>query len=722
MKNLFIALLSIFVFSAGSIQAQGFNSVTSPDGIYVIAVGDNGLLFRSSNGGNSFAQLTSGSDDFKNVCSVGDNVWFCGEGGKVFSSSKVVSSVTQNTTGTSNTLNGICFVDANTGFTCGDGGVMYKTVNGGTNWTSSGTGLPSVDLTSVSFKDANNGVVVGDNGTIYVTVDGGSSWTPVASGTTRNLLDANYYSDGYVVAGEYGVLLVKPTSSSITSINTKIRSDVRGISGTSINSFHIAGGGGFIRNNIGPNPDLLNFEVNPMMANLVDIHYANSTQGFAVSSLNKAIIRTTNGGQSWDFTNGVSASYSWVSTPGASGSFLGMNICRHPFINNTYFVALGTKVFVSRNNGDSWTQISTITAGSNPHSFYVSSADTNVWLVATDATPDKVMRTTNYGSSWTEIISQEFSNYGQPLEMDPHTPGVFYFAPDGGNFYKSSDNGASFSQVSSYPFRSPCDILVSHADMNTIFVADGVTSASQPAEIVRSTNGGVNWTIVHTNTGGQSEIPSIANTQLDVNLMRATNWSGSNIYKSTSAGSTWSLERSTGFSGWGSNFCEEDPNVYMSGSWSSGPSSWTLNGGTTWTTLNNGLNGSGGFMLLPEKGIILGHAGSSVYKFQAQYSVTTEIHEVVLNTGIPRDFSLLQNYPNPFNPSTKIRYDLAKTGIVKLTVYDQLGRQVAELVNGSRNAGAYEVEFNGSNLASGIYFYKLEVPGQTFTKKMILVK
>jgi hypothetical protein len=59
---------------------------------------------------------------------------------------------------------------------------------------------------------------------------------------------------------------------------------------------------------------------------------------------------------------------------------------------------------------------------------------------------------------------------------------------------------------------------------------------------------------------------------------------------------------------------------------------------------------------------------------------------------------------------------------VKLTVFDQLGRKVSELINGVKSAGSYEVEFNGSNLASGIYFYKLEVPGQTFTKKMILVK
>src|SRR5690606_9264727 len=117
--------------------------------------------------------------------------------------------------------------------------------------------------------------------------------------TSRNLTSVEYYTDGYVITGEYGVLLVKPTAGGYTTVNTKIRSDIRGISGTSISSYRICGGGGFITNNTGPNPDLLNFEVNPMLANLVDIHYANATMGFAVSSLNNAIIRTTNGVTSW---------------------------------------------------------------------------------------------------------------------------------------------------------------------------------------------------------------------------------------------------------------------------------------------------------------------------------------------------------------------------------------------------------------------------------------
>jgi hypothetical protein len=203
--------------------------------------------------------------------------------------------------------------------------------------------------------------------------------------------------------------------------------------------------------------------------------------------------------------------------------------------------------------------------------------------------------------------------------------------------------------------------------------------------------------------------------------MRATNWSGSSIYKSTNNGVNWAFEYNGAASGWGSNFCNEDPNVYMSGSWSGSNSTLTLDGGATRITIT-GLSGNGGFMLLNEKGTILAQAGSTLYKFRVQYDVVTAIQEITLNSGIPADFNLSQNYPNPFNPSTKIRYDLPEKGNVKLVVFDQLGRQVSELINGVKSAGSYEVEFNGSNLASGIYFYKLEVSGQTFTKKMILVK
>jgi len=92
------------------------------------------------------------------------------------------------------------------------------------------------------------------------------------------------------------------------------------------------------------------------------------------------------------------------------------------------------------------------------------------------------------------------------------------------------------------------------------------------------------------------------------------------------------------------------------------------------------------------------------------------------NTGVPDKFFLYQNYPNPFNPTTNIRFDITKAGNVKLAVYDLAGRQVAELVNSSYNAGSYTYDFNAENLATGVYFYKLETPEFTSIRKMILVK
>jgi hypothetical protein len=93
-----------------------------------------------------------------------------------------------------------------------------------------------------------------------------------------------------------------------------------------------------------------------------------------------------------------------------------------------------------------------------------------------------------------------------------------------------------------------------------------------------------------------------------------------------------------------------------------------------------------------------------------------------ISTEVPAKFSLLQNYPNPFNPVTNIKFDIAKSGMVKLVVYDITGKQVADLVNGDLAAGSYKYDFDASSLASGIYFYKLETTGFTSIKKMILVK
>jgi len=93
-----------------------------------------------------------------------------------------------------------------------------------------------------------------------------------------------------------------------------------------------------------------------------------------------------------------------------------------------------------------------------------------------------------------------------------------------------------------------------------------------------------------------------------------------------------------------------------------------------------------------------------------------------ITSTIPTEFSLSQNYPNPFNPSTVINYELPSSNFVTLKIYDLVGKEVATLVNEKLDAGRYSVKFNGSNLASGMYFYKISAGNFTFVKKMVLIK
>lgn len=82
----------------------------------------------------------------------------------------------------------------------------------------------------------------------------------------------------------------------------------------------------------------------------------------------------------------------------------------------------------------------------------------------------------------------------------------------------------------------------------------------------------------------------------------------------------------------------------------------------------------------------------------------------------------MQNYPNPFNPSTTIRYSLPTSCNVTITVLDILGKEVSMLVNEFKSAGEHVAEFNANNLASGIYFYRINTDDFTKTKKLLLLK
>ncbi|MBK9097227.1 MAG: T9SS type A sorting domain-containing protein [bacterium] len=145
--------------------------------------------------------------------------------------------------------------------------------------------------------------------------------------------------------------------------------------------------------------------------------------------------------------------------------------------------------------------------------------------------------------------------------------------------------------------------------------------------------------------------------------------------------------------------------------------------GITWIPVDNsGLNNWVNEMAINQNNRIYLATTSGVYFGEGDSIVVS-----VENTEPAKTFFLSQNYPNPFNPVTKIKYSIpqdvrGEKQEVMLKIYDVLGREIATLVNEEKPAGEYEVEFDGSALPSGIYFYRLKAGAFSETRKMVLLK
>jgi photosystem II stability/assembly factor-like uncharacterized protein len=155
----------------------------------------------------------------------------------------------------------------------------------------------------------------------------------------------------------------------------------------------------------------------------------------------------------------------------------------------------------------------------------------------------------------------------------------------------------------------------------------------------------------------------------------------------------------------------------------------TSNGGMNWVRWNNGMPASNiitemcyadSTTINGKFYIIAGTYGRGVYARDISGDDPIGVKKIANN--IPRDYMLIQNYPNPFNPATIIEFSLPVKDIVEIQVYDILGKRVSEIVNRVFDAGQHKITFNASGLSSGIYFYRLNTPRFTDTKKMLLIK
>ena len=247
-------------------------------------------------------------------------------------------------------------------------------------------------------------------------------------------------------------------------------------------------------------------------------------------------------------------------------------------------------------------------------------------------------------------------------------------------------------------------------------------NGNQNIRLCKTTNAGDAWNIVlemgqkPSNLSFPCDISFIDNIHGYMNM-------DSLLYFTVDGGLSWSLISS--FSGsildayfTDSNFgyavCKTEQSTYQLIKTANHGQSWNLE-------MNIGIlpvetYGYSGHILHGNGNTVMLISDSTVYRRTS----ITETGEI--NSGIPKNYSLKQNYPNPFNPSTVIKYSLLKQTMVKIIIYDISGKEISRLINNVQTAGNHEITFNGNNLSSGTYFYKIEAGDYTDTKKMILIK
>ncbi|HSL88321.1 MAG TPA: T9SS type A sorting domain-containing protein [Ignavibacteriaceae bacterium] len=154
----------------------------------------------------------------------------------------------------------------------------------------------------------------------------------------------------------------------------------------------------------------------------------------------------------------------------------------------------------------------------------------------------------------------------------------------------------------------------------------------------------------------------------------------------------------------------------------------TTNAGTAWDTLQSSLTLNEVIKNFEffNSNISYGISSNHIYFTNDGWVTYSIVDSIVTNVdnqqSLPTQFILYQNYPNPFNPATVISYQLPVNGNVTLKVYDLLGKEVAVLVDEYKPAGKYEVEFDASQISSGVYDYKLTAGDFTQTNKMVLIR
>jgi photosystem II stability/assembly factor-like uncharacterized protein len=345
----------------------------------------------------------------------------------------------------------------------------------------------------------------------------------------------------------------------------------------------------------------------------------------------------------------------------------------------------------------------------------------------------KLYYTTNSGNNWQVRLDSSWGvtvNYGIAGNAPNFIATVIqtYDTIRESKFLKSRNNGLNWEeQILNLP-ADHYSYDLSITDSQHICI--GVNCESNNCTELRyifTTDGGLTWLT--------KTFPLVSNnTIIQAPVFNIQNQTGFTFsvgyyyyrYRTTNGGANWSspeyfsLGNTEGLSGiknvdstqiW---LCAKARNVYE-----------TRNDGVNWNEMTIPLSDSEQISCLD---VI--KSGSKFYAYIGTsrggiFKLVEDISSIGINpisNEIPKTYSLSQNYPNPFNPSTNINFSIPKNSFVKISIYNVLGQLITELVNENKTPGNYSVEFDGTNLPSGLYLYKIQAGAFTETKKMLLIK
>jgi photosystem II stability/assembly factor-like uncharacterized protein len=688
----------------------------------------------------------------------------------IFSSDLCSQWFWQNPLPQGNSILSISFPSELTGYLGTYGGAIVKTTDGGTSWTPLFHNI-NIGFGHLAFYNNNVGIAGSAMATqIARTTDGGLTWTTQSFSPYDLIASICILNDSCTYAGSSWGQLYQSSDMGITWIlkcslnppsiincwyfitpdtgiltntgriyrttngglnwelqyNDSIFYSFSSIAFNDQNTGLVVGGGGNIRRttNGGTSWDSI---YGGTQNGLNAVMFLNSTDAFAVANAtyqtNSIILRSTNSGLNWTIQNGLSwdnlkcaGAYgpNTVFAGGENGRILkyhngdtgwtsvssgfSQGMCDIKFFNNNLGYALANPDL-----GDSYARlVKTTNGGLNWTYNNINATNTLSGMSFIDANTgyvvgwsSQIYRTTNGGLTWADLSLNWQVSLNDVFFVNANTG----FTVGSIYIYKTTNAGVNWSQqILSYDLKK-----IYFPSQNTGFITSGSGS------ILKTTDCGTSWTII-TSTGLGLDDIFFYNDN--------TGWAaGGRIIKTTNGGENWVIQyNSQPTVGHSINFVNENIG-YAAGSY--GAIVHTSNGGTNWYPQDGYTSAylTGVYFTDSCIGWIVGYYGVILHTTNGGISLIQKN-----NNYIPRSFSLSQNYPNPFNPNTKIKFQIAKSGLVKLLVFDVLGREIATLVNEQSQPGTYEAEWDGTNYPSGVYFYKLITPEYTETRKMVLVK